>query len=77
MIMPDNSVTIGSKVRLKLNGRVRELQIVGSAEVDASIGKISYLSPIGEAVLGRCAGDQICVRLPDGKKIFGEITSIK
>lgn len=40
---------------------------VGPREVDASNGKISAISPIGKAVMGRKVGDTIEVTVPSGK----------
>ena len=71
-----NTVTIGSKIKVKINGQIQELQIVGSAEVDPKAGKISYLSPIGEAVLGREVGEGFDIVLPDGRKLRGWVIKI-
>ena len=69
--------TIGSKVKISLNGKIKELEIVGSADVDVKNGKVSYLSPIGEAVLGRQVGEQFEFALPDGKRVSGQILSLQ
>ena len=66
-------ITIGSKIIVKLAGKIREFQIVGSADVDATNGKISYLSPLGEALLGRRIGERFQMELPNGKKINCEV----
>lgn len=71
-----STATIGNKIKIKFDGQIRELQIVGSADVDPSNGKISYLSPIGEAVLGRKVGEQFEINLPNGKKISCQIIKI-
>lgn len=73
----DNAVTIGSKIKIKVNGQMQELQIVGSADVNIRNGKISYLSPIGEAVLGRRVGERFIIDLPNGKKVNCQILEIK
>ena len=70
-------VTIGSKIVVLLNGQTRKFQIVGSADVDAKNGKVSFLSPIGEAVLGRETGERFEINLPNGKKISCRIIEIK
>ena len=40
--------------------------IVGSAEADATAGKISFTSPIGRALLGRKPGETVRVQVPAG-----------
>lgn len=40
--------------------------IVGSEEVDISTGRISYLSPIGQGLLGHHVGDAVRVVTPAG-----------
>lgn len=42
-------------------------QIVGEDEADIKLGKVSYSSPIGRALIGKQTGDQIEVRAPDGE----------
>jgi len=75
--MPEqNSITIGSKVRIKLNEDIKIVQIVGSAEVDAKKGKISYLSPLGEALLGKSIGEELLISLGSGKKLAVKILDI-
>jgi len=61
-------VTIGSTVRfiLKNNGEKQTFKIVGSAEADPFLGKISNESPVAMAVLGRRVGDLGYVNLPEG-----------
>ena len=41
-------------------------EIVGTTEADVEIGKISNESPIGNALLGRKAGETISVNVPAG-----------
>lgn len=70
-------ITIGSKIIIRLNEEMKEFQVVGSADVDAGSGKISYLSPIGEAVLGKKMGDEFFIDLPEGKRINCRIIEIQ
>lgn len=70
-------VTIGSKIKVKLNGEIKELEIVGSADVNVFNGKISYLSPIGEALLGRKVGEVFKIKLPSGKVVEGKVVEVK
>lgn len=41
-------------------------QIVGNDEADISKSRISYLSPLGKALIGKQAGETITVRAPKG-----------
>jgi transcription elongation factor GreA len=61
-------VTVGSSVRIEKNGDNKSLlyTIVGSEEADMSQGKISNLSPLGAALLGRKQGDNVKVTTPKG-----------
>ncbi len=45
-------------------------QIVGPYEADAKIGRISYNSPLGKALIGRRADDEVEVTVPSGDKFF-------
>ena len=51
-------------------------QIVGASESNMRSGKISYLSPIGKALIGKEEGDIILVKAPRGD-IEYEIEKIK
>jgi transcription elongation factor GreA len=39
-------------------------QIVGPYEADAKLGRISYVSPLGRALIGKKVEDEIEVRVP-------------
>jgi transcription elongation factor GreA len=45
-------------------------QIVGQAEADAKIGRISYNSPLGRALIGRRVEDEIEVTVPSGDRFY-------
>jgi transcription elongation factor GreA len=45
-------------------------QIVGQAEADARVGRISYNSPLGRALIGRRVDDEIEVTVPSGDRYF-------
>ncbi|MES2493302.1 MAG: transcription elongation factor GreA [Pseudomonadota bacterium] len=45
-------------------------QIVGPYEADARLGRISYNSPLGRALIGRRAGDEIEVTVPSGDRFY-------
>lgn len=56
--------------------KIVKYQIVGVDEVDVSGGKISYNSPIGRALIGRKAGDEVEVKTPRGETYY-EITNVE
>ncbi|MCU0729467.1 MAG: transcription elongation factor GreA [Sphingopyxis sp.] len=45
-------------------------QIVGQAEADAKVGRISYNSPLGRALIGRRVDDEVEVTVPSGDRWF-------
>jgi transcription elongation factor GreA len=45
-------------------------QIVGPYEADARVGRISYNSPLGRALIGRRAEDEIEVTVPSGDRFY-------
>lgn len=60
-------VQIGSTVLIKKDdGNQFEYMIVGSEEADIATGKISHVSPIGEALVGAAKGDKVEVSTPRG-----------
>ena len=62
------TVSLGSKVDF-IDDQTNELctyEIVGTTEADVEAGRISNESPIGNALLGRKAGDKINVVVPAG-----------
>ena len=59
---------MGSKVDI-LDEESQELmtyEIVGTTEADVEMGRISNESPIGNALLGRKAGETLTVNVPAG-----------
>jgi transcription elongation factor GreA len=64
-----HKVTIGDTVVLQDSDSGKEVcfTFVGPREVDPSNGKISAVSPIGKAVIGRTVDDTIEVMVPSGK----------
>jgi transcription elongation factor GreA len=45
-------------------------QIVGQTEADARIGRISYSSPLGRALIGRRVGEEVEVTTPSGDRYY-------
>lgn len=65
-----HEVIIGSTVILERDGESIEYRIVGSSEANPAEGRISYVSPIGKALLGRRAGDDVVVKAPSGDRHY-------
>ncbi|MCX6054925.1 MAG: transcription elongation factor GreA [Chloroflexi bacterium] len=64
-------VEIGSKVTIQENNEPRETYfLVGPQEADPSKGRISFSSPIGEALIGHKVGEIVSVKIPDGEIHF-------
>lgn len=61
-------VNVGSKVRIYNEKWDEEIlySIVGSTEADPLQNKISDMSPIGKAILGKKAGETVVVETPQG-----------
>ncbi len=61
------TVSLGSNVDfIDEDGELYSYEIVGTTEADVESGKISNESPIGNALLGRKAGDKVSVPAPVG-----------
>ena len=45
-------------------------QIVGQAESDAKVGRVSYESPLARALIGKSVGDEVEVTVPSGEKFY-------
>ena len=51
-------------------------QLVGQAEADARIGRISYNSPLGRALIGKQVGEEVEVTTPAGDRYY-EVAKIE
>jgi len=60
------------KVKIKILGKEHEYTVVGEVEADPLNGRISDISPIGKALMGKKVGDKYT--LPNGNE--GEILAI-
>src|SRR3989344_5505583 len=54
-----DSVQVGSRVEVDIEGEATEYIIAGAQEADPIQGKISVESPIGRALLGKKLGDRV------------------
>lgn len=47
-----------------------EYQLVGPEESDIQQGRISVTSPLGKAIIGKKAGEEIVLNAPAGKRVY-------
>jgi transcription elongation factor GreA len=63
-----DAVTLGSTVTVEdETGARMTFVVVGSSEADPAAGRISNVSPVGRALIGRSAGDDVAVAAPRGE----------
>ena len=60
-------VELGSRVRVEVDGEETTMQIVSSAEANSREGRISSISPVGAALMGRKVGDAVTIVTPGGE----------
>jgi len=65
-------VSFGSKVTIKKEGdsEMHEYTIVGSEEADMRVKKLSHVSPLGGALMGKKKGDVFTFETPNGKQTY-------
>lgn len=78
-VIGNDLVKLGSTVKTRdiEYDEVMEYKIVGSVEADPLKGKISNVSPLGKALLGKKAGEVLEVSTPSGYYVKYEIVSIE
>src|SRR3569623_3111014 len=69
-----DKIVFGATVHLlDENDKPVKYQIVGQTEADAKVGRISYNSPLGRALIGRSVGDDVEVSPPSGDRNFAVV----
>ncbi|MFH0928283.1 MAG: transcription elongation factor GreA [bacterium] len=63
-------VGLGSSVDVRSEGVAKNFKIVGASEANPVTGHISLESPIGKALMGREAGEEVVVETPVGTTKF-------
>ena len=72
-----DKVVFGATVTLLDEGDKKiRYQLVGQTEADARVGRISYNSPLGRALIGRSVGEEVEFSAPSGDKYY-EIRKIQ
>lgn len=52
------------------SGETREYTLLGPDEANPDKGSISFLSPVGQALLGKEVGDEVTVQIPRGRVTY-------
>jgi len=72
----ENIVGVGSRVELEMeSGRIKEITILDPELSDPDGGIISYMSPLGQAILGARVGDVVTYSVGQ-KKLQAKVLSI-
>jgi transcription elongation factor GreA len=67
-----NEISFNSKVSIRKEGSddIHEYTIVGSEEADMRVKKLSHMSPLGSALMGKKKGDSFTFETPAGKQTY-------
>ena len=63
-------IDFGCKVTLENAGKQMVFTLVNGFESDPKLKKLSVMSPIGKAIMGKKAGDSVTVAAPAGDMVF-------
>lgn len=69
-------IGIGSRIVISQGEKRLEFEIVGSFESDPAKGRISHVSPLGKALMGKVAGDKITVSTPTNSTSY-QVLSVR
>lgn len=72
----DGMIRLGSEVEIEINGKQKTYRILGPQEANPLRGDISYLSPLGGALMGHRANETIEYVTPDGTNMPVRIISV-
>jgi regulator of nucleoside diphosphate kinase len=76
--LPENRVAMDSLVTYREpGGAERTVRLVHPRHADASASRISVLSPVGRALLGRRRGSTIAATLPGGRAVKLHIVAVE
>ncbi len=77
-MLPKDRAVFACKVVLENidTGESVEYMLVGPDESDIKKGRISFSSPLGQAILGKKEGDEIILQAPGGKRSY-ELVEIR
>ncbi len=74
----DDKVNIGKTVKINFVERQKQAtyKLVGTIEANPTLNMISIESPVGKAIIGLSVGEQVQVRLENGKMFHVEVLEI-
>ena len=74
--MGGDRVAFGATVELEDldSGEMRRFTLLGPDESEPSRGRISVLSPVGRALLGKVSGDEVMVEVPKGRMEYAIVS---
>lgn len=77
--LPDDRVSMNARVtyREETTGERRKVAIVRPAEANPSEGRVSVLSPVGRALLGRKAGAVTSIHLPGARALTLRVLAVE
>jgi transcription elongation GreA/GreB family factor len=55
----EDEVAFGARVRFRLNGKVRTIDIVGDDEAEPAAGRIAFSAPLARAMIGAEVGERV------------------
>lgn len=68
--LPKDKAAFGSKLTLRENGKETTVELVMPEDANPDRGLISVASPIGRALIGKEAGDEVSAPTPAGVREF-------
>ena len=72
--IPHDKAGFGSKLTVRENGKTSAIELVMPEDANPDLGLISIASPIGRALSGKEAGDEVDVSTPAGHREFEILT---
>lgn len=64
----DGMIALGSHVQVADDSEVDAYQLVDPREANVAEGRVSIAAPVGQALLGHAAGDEVMVKAPAGER---------
>lgn len=74
----DGRVDVGvvAEIRDMVTGEAVRIRLVGPHEADG-VERVSYRSPVGQALMGRAAGEEVEVKTPDGGRVTYRVEGVE
>ncbi len=63
-----DKVNLGATITVDIKGQKESFKMVGTLEANPSLGMVSNESPVGQALMGHRAGDEVVIESPDKPK---------